>query len=87
MFSDEVGAFGGAHTQGYITVKEDGDNPYNKECVANMESKLPAWMFQRVSARGKRGLSVFWENAWGRKFREVRLRNLEKYSSLRSATP
>jgi hypothetical protein len=33
IFSDEVWAFGGAHTQLYITVKEDGSNRFDPACV------------------------------------------------------
>jgi len=33
IFSDEVWAMGGAHTQSYVTVKEDGSDRFNPECI------------------------------------------------------
>jgi uncharacterized phage-associated protein len=33
IFSNEVWAIGGAHTQSYVTIKEDGSNRLNPECV------------------------------------------------------
>jgi hypothetical protein len=33
IFSDEVWAMGGAHTQLYVTIKEDGFNRLDPECV------------------------------------------------------
>jgi len=33
IFSDEVWASGGAYTQSYVTVKEDGSDRLNCECV------------------------------------------------------
>lgn len=33
IFSDEVWAMGGAHTQSYVTLKEDGSDRFNPECV------------------------------------------------------
>jgi hypothetical protein len=33
IFSDEVWAMGGAYTQSYVTVKEDGSDRLNPACV------------------------------------------------------
>ena len=33
IFSDEVWASGGAHTQEYVTVKEDGSDRYSTDCL------------------------------------------------------
>jgi hypothetical protein len=75
MFSDEVWASGGAHTQEYITVKEDGSDRYRPECCAYKYSKRPAWMFHRVIVEGKKGPTVFWEKEWG-------TMNSEKYDAI-----
>jgi hypothetical protein len=33
IFSDEVWAMGGAYTQSYVTVKEDGSDRFDPACV------------------------------------------------------
>jgi len=45
IFSDEVWAMGGAHSQEYVTVKEDGSDRYNPACLTHKYSKRPSWMF------------------------------------------
>ena len=52
---------GGAHTQSYITVKEDGSDRLNPECVQHKYRKLPAWMFHGTIVMGGKGLATFWE--------------------------
>jgi hypothetical protein len=42
IFSDEVWAMGGAHTQSYVTVKEDGSDRFDSACLQHKYSKLPA---------------------------------------------
>jgi DDE superfamily endonuclease len=80
-FSDEVWAFGGAHTSAYVTMKEDGRvNPpfltvqFTNKCrserllpeiVRHKYRKLPAWMFWGIIIDGKKGPSCFWEKGWG----------------------
>ena len=44
-FTDEVWAFGGAHTSSYITCLQDGSDRLLPECVRHKYSKLPSWMF------------------------------------------
>jgi hypothetical protein len=44
-FTDEVWAFGGAHTNSYVTVLKDGSDRLLSECLRHKYSKLPAWMF------------------------------------------
>jgi transposase len=83
IFSDEVWASGGAHTQSYVTVKEDGSDRYDKDCLQHKYSKLPAWMFHGSIVAGKKGPAVFWEKAWGSmdsaKYDAVILNNIEAF--------
>jgi hypothetical protein len=65
MFSDEVWAFGGAHTESWVTVKEDGSDRYWPENLQHKYSKAPAWMFHGTIVDGKKGPAVFWEKEWG----------------------
>jgi hypothetical protein len=65
MFSDEVRAFGGAHTQEYVIVKKDGSDRYQPEICRHKYSKLYAWMFYAVIVDGKKGPALFWEKDWG----------------------
>ena len=58
-FSDEVWAFGGAHTQQYVTVKEDGSDRFLPENTQHKYSKLPAWMFYGTIVNGRKGPAVF----------------------------
>ena len=44
-FTDEVWAFGGAHTSSYITCLKDGSDRLLPEYVRHKYSKLPSWMF------------------------------------------
>ena len=64
-FSDEVWAFGGAHTQQYVTVKEDGSDRFLPENTQHKYSKLPAWMFYGTIVNGRKGPAVFWEKEYG----------------------
>ena len=64
-FTDEVWAFGGAHTSAYITCLQDGSDRLLPECVRHKYSKLPAWMFWGSIVEGKKGPSLFWEKEWG----------------------
>jgi hypothetical protein len=64
-FTDEVWAFGGAHTNSYVTVLKDGSDRLLPECVRHKYSKLPAWMFWGCIVDGKKGPSLFWEKHWG----------------------
>jgi DDE superfamily endonuclease len=83
LFSDEVWAHGGAHTQEYITVKEDGSDRFKRECVQHKYSKLPSWMFHGVIVGGKKGPAVFWEKDWGsmnsEKYDAVILNNIQAF--------
>jgi hypothetical protein len=65
IFSDEVWASGGAHTQSYITVKEDGSERFALDTLQHKYTKLPAWMFHRTIIAGQKGPALFWEKAWG----------------------
>jgi hypothetical protein len=65
MFSDEVWAMGGAHTESWVTVKEDGSDRYWPENLQHKYSKAPAWMFHGTIVDGKKGPAVFWEKEWG----------------------
>jgi hypothetical protein len=83
IFSDEVWAFGGAHTQSYVTVKEDGSDRYAPENVQHKYSKLPAWMFHGTIVFGGKGPATFWEKEWGSmnsyKYDAVILTNIEAF--------
>jgi hypothetical protein len=83
VFSDEVWAMGGAHTQSYITVKEDGSDRLNPECVQHKYRKLPAWMFHGTIVMGGKGPATFWEKEWGSmdsyKYDAVILNNVESF--------
>jgi hypothetical protein len=83
VFSDEVWAMGGAHTQSYITVKEDGSDRLNPECVQHKYRKLPAWMFHGTIVMGGKGPATFWEKEWGSidsyKYDAVILNNIESF--------
>jgi hypothetical protein len=63
-FTDEVWAFGGAHTSSYVTVLEDGSDRFSPECVRHKYRKLPAWMFHGLIVDGKKGPCLFWEKGW-----------------------
>jgi hypothetical protein len=65
MFSDEVWAFGGAHTESWVIVKEDGSDRYWPENLQHKYLKAPAWMFHGTIIDGKKGPAVFWEKEWG----------------------
>lgn len=65
MFSNVVWASSGAHTQSYITIKADGSDRYNPECVQHKYSKLPAWMFHGVIYDRKKGLACFGRRSGG----------------------
>ena len=64
-FTDEVWAYGGAHTNSYVTVLKDGSDRLLPECVRHKYSKLPAWMFHGCIVDGKKGPCLFWEKRWG----------------------
>jgi hypothetical protein len=36
---------GGAHTQKYVTLKMDGSDKYDCDCLQHKYSRRPAWMF------------------------------------------
>jgi hypothetical protein len=65
IFSDEVWASGGAHTQSYVTVKVDGSDRYSPAALQHKYSKQPAWMFHGTIVAGQKGPAVFWEKQWG----------------------
>ena len=65
MFSDEVWANGGAHSNAYVTVLEDGSDRLLPECLQHKYSKVPAWMFWGSIVDGKKGPHQFWEKRWG----------------------
>jgi len=65
MFSDEVWAMGGAYTDSWVTVKEDGSDRFLPENLTHKYSKAPAWMFHGTIIDGKKGPAVFWEKDWG----------------------
>jgi len=52
IFSDEVWAMGGAHTEEYVTVKEDGSDRYDYDCLQHKYRKRPAWMFHSTIVFG-----------------------------------
>jgi hypothetical protein len=52
---------GGAHTESWVTVKEDGSDRYWPENLQHKYSKAPAWMFHGTIVDGKKGPTVFWE--------------------------
>ena len=83
IFSDEVWAHGGAHTQSYVTVKEDGSDRYSPDCLQHKYSKQPAWMFHGTIVFGGKGPAVFWEKDWGSmdsyKYDAVILNNVESF--------
>ena len=56
---------GGAHTQTYITCKEDGSDWFNADCLQHKYSKLPAWIFYGTIVMGRKGPATFWEKEWG----------------------
>lgn len=64
IFSDEVWATGGAYTQSYVTVKEDGSDRYAPENLQHKYSKQPAWMFHGTIVFGGKGPATFWEKQW-----------------------
>jgi len=57
IFSDEVWTSGGAHTQSYVTIKEDGSNRLDPDCLQHKYSKVPAWMFHGIIVMGGKGAS------------------------------
>jgi hypothetical protein len=61
IFSDEVWAMGGAHTQSHVTVKEGGSDRFDSACLQHKYSKLPAWMFHGIIVIGGKGPATFWE--------------------------
>jgi hypothetical protein len=83
IFSDEVWAMGGAHTQAWVTVKEDGSDRLDPACVKHKYSKLPAWMFHGTIVMGGKGPATFWEKEWGSidsfKYDAVILNNIEAF--------
>jgi len=66
-----------------VTVKEDGSNRLNPDCVQHKYSKLPAWMFHGTIVMGGKGLATFWEKDWGSmdsfKYNAVILNNVESF--------
>jgi hypothetical protein len=56
---------GGAHTDSYVTVKEDGSDHYLPENLRHKYSKAPAWMLHGGIVNGKKGPCCFWEKEWG----------------------
>jgi hypothetical protein len=83
IFSDEVWAMGGAHTQSYVTVKEDGSDRFDSACLQHKYSKLPAWMFHGTIVMGGKGPATFWEKEWGSmdsyKYDAIILNNVESF--------
>jgi hypothetical protein len=61
IISDEVWAYGGAYTQSYISVRNDGSDRYADGNVDHKYRKLPAWIFHGTIVDGKKGLYRFWE--------------------------
>lgn len=64
-FSDEVWAYGGAHTTSYVTVKLDGTDRFDPDNLQHKYSKLQAWMFHGVIMNNTKGPGTFWEKEWG----------------------
>ncbi len=83
IFSDEVWAFGGAHTQSYISCKIDGSDRYLPECLTHKYSKRPAWLFHGTIVMGGKGPAVFWEKDWGSmdsfKYDVIILDNIQRF--------
>jgi hypothetical protein len=65
IFSDEVWAHGGAHTNSFITTKKDGSDRYQLRNVQNKYSRQPTWMFHGTIVNGGKGPALFWEKEWG----------------------
>jgi len=59
IFSDEVWAHGGAHTQQYVSCKLDNSDRFDASTVQHKYSKLPSWMFCGSIVNGRKGPSVF----------------------------
>ena len=60
IFSDEVWTIRGAFTQEYVTVKEDGSDRYDYDCLQYKYRKRPAQMFySTIVFRGKQNSSRF----------------------------
>jgi len=64
-FTDEIWAMGGAHTEAYVTVLQDGSYCYEPLNIMHKYSKAPAWMFHGSIVDGHKGPCCFWEKAWG----------------------
>jgi hypothetical protein len=83
IFSDEVWAHGGAHTQSYVTVKLDGSDQYDVDCLQHKYRKMPAWMFHGTIVMGGKGPATFWEKEWGsmdsEKYDSIILENIEAF--------
>jgi hypothetical protein len=50
---------GVAHTQEYVTIKEDGNGRYDAECLHYKYSKRHAWMFHRTIVFSTKELATF----------------------------
>jgi hypothetical protein len=61
MYSDEVWAVGGAHTDSWVTMKLDRSDRFLPENLSYKYSKAPAWMFHRTIVDGEKGPAQFWE--------------------------
>jgi len=83
IFLDEVWTHGGAHTQSYVTVKLDGSDRYNADCLQHKYRKMPAWMFHGTIVIGGKGPATFWEKEWGsmdsEKYDIIILENIELF--------
>lgn len=83
IFSDEVWAMGGAYTQSYVTVKEDGSDRLDPACLQHKYRKLPAQMFHGTIVMGGKGPTTFWEKDFGTmdsyKYDAVILNNIEAF--------
>jgi hypothetical protein len=64
-FTDEVWAMGGAHTDSWVTVLDNGSEKYLPACVKHKYSKLPAWLFHGSIVDRHKGPCCFWEKEWG----------------------
>ena len=54
MFTDEVWAKGGAHTNSYLTIKRN-ENIFKSQFLTHKYSKQPRWMFWDSIINGRKG--------------------------------
>lgn len=63
-FIDEIWAIGGAHTDSWVTVLDNGSKKYLPAYIKHKYSKLLAWLFHGSIVDGHKGPCCFWEKEW-----------------------